>query len=709
MIKLYYIENLSEYDIPYFTSASAMSTFLEAHKVINLVDLEQAYYPPYYTNQIKVSRSSDFDFEGTSCNYLSLTIGSVTYYYFIDSIDYINEDIYAINIHMDTIMTFYWSIEVSAYMVERKFINRWGAKNDNLINRNYIRENYSNGNYKITEHSYVDGLESDKWVVIAEVNHVKINESLEPEQQYPARIVNNWSQPTRQIFIDLNGNSVGIRSTHKQGTVLWSFANAVYDMTTYDMDRYQASYAYPNYTYTSPLGHGTDSVTGGFMDNPINHLVDNPNLHNIFIIPFIPFSKDVSISLTGTRAYTLTINPLFMNFGGMDKPVDDPIKLRFGYVRGAYSPNFFQTFNVFKGAYAGKMSPFAPIRSVVKNATYNTSSFSKNTNTGVRFDPQYCPVLYDTNYIKITFGSLYANTTYPIEYLTAEGVYGKYYADCFTGKRYYYITKESDNYFDEYCTIVCDDNILSLEMLNDPWKDYEANNRSRWATIGVGAGVNAVKDLIGVAGIAGGMGSINDMSNIKKYIIDRDMDKRRSKAKDIGRARMALTEVERKEDIRSSQMGMLKSGIGILDSATAVTSQLEKEYNLQHAPQSVIRGGDETSVVSSQGWAIRWIRRECENIVQVANIYHRTGYLVNEYEDGTLTFYELLTDCKTRYYFNLVKLGECSVHIHGRMENEDIVLDVKRRLQEGIRYWNTEVADFQLCNFYYDNVELAYL
>lgn len=708
MIRLYYIENISETDIPYFEDIYAMNGFFTSHQV-DTISGEGSYYPPYYTNRIKLSIAGDINYEGTSVNYLALDYGSKRYFYFIDSIDYVNEDCYEINIHMDTIMTFYFDIEVSAAMVERAFINRWGDTGTPTINRDYIRENFSNGNYKIVEHSYVDGLASDSWVVIAEVNHVKINESLEPEQQYPARIVNNWSQPTRQIFIDANGNSVDIRSTHKQGIVLWSFANAVYDMTTYDKDRYQASYAYPNYTYTSPLGHGTDAVTGGFIDNPINHLIDNPNLHNIFIIPFIPFSKDVSISLTGTRAYTLTINPLFMNFGGMNKPVDDPIKLRFGYVRGAYSPNFFQSFNVFKGAYAGKMSPFAPIRSVVHNSTYNPPLFSKNTNIGVTFDKEYCPQLYDTNYMQITFGSLYANTTYPIEYLTSDGLYGKYYADCFTGKRYYYITKASDNYFDEYKTIVCDDNILSLEMLNDPWKDYEANNRSRWATIGVGAGVNAVKDLINVASIAGGMGAINDSALLQKYIINRDMDKRKKKAKDIGKARIALTEIDRKEDIRSSQMGMLKSGIGILDSATAVTSQLEKEYNLQHAPQTIIRGGDETSVVSSQGWAIRWIRHECENIEQVAQIYHRIGYNVQKYEPNTIKLQPLFNKYKLRYYYNIVKLGECSVHIVKRMENEDIVLDIKRRLQEGIRYWNISVADFELCNFKYDNVELAYL
>ena len=701
-------------DLPYFTTASQMATFMANHYVGDASSLDGSYYPPYFRNTIKLSKSVDFDYENGSCNYLSLeSEDGYIYYYFIDRIDYISPDVYSIDIHMDTIMTYWFNIRVSAFMIERAFINRWGPKDSIAINRDYIRENYSNGKYKIKTHTIVDGMMSDNWVVIAEINKVKFTESGDSEA--PAKMCNNWSQPTKQIFIDINGNNLFNsipQQTHKQGVILWSFVNSVFDTETYTLNDREAYYVYPDYTYTSPLTGATFSVATGKLDNPINQLINNPNLHNIFIIPFIPFSKDISITkVAGSRTYNITLDPMYMNFGGRDKPANDPIKLRYGFVRGAYNPNMLQAIDQFDGAYADKMSPFAPIRSVVKNSTFAFGSeFTKNTSIGIAFSKNYCPQLIDTNYIQVTFGSLYANTTYPIEYLTLAGLYGKYYADCFTGKRYYYITNSSTSYNDTYCTIVCDDNILSLEMLNDPWKDYEANNRSRWATIGVGAGVNAVKDLIGIAGIAGGMGAINDAANLNKYIYSSQISNRKkSRNNDILRARVALTEIDRKEDIRSSQMGMLKSGIGILDSATAVTSQLEKEYNLQHAPQSVIRGGDETSVVSSQGWAIRWIRRDCENIEQVAQIYHRIGYNVKRYVNDTCTLLETLGLVINRYYYNIIQLGECAVHIEGKMENEDITSDIMRRLQQGFRFWNTTVTGFALCDFQYDNVENDYL
>lgn len=700
MIKLYYIENISETDIPYFEDIYAMNGFFASH-LVDTISGEGSYYPPYYTNRIKLSIAGDISYEGTSVNYLALVYDNKWYYYFIDRIDYVNQDCYEIEIHMDTIMTFYFDIEISAAMVERAFINRWGAVNDSLINRDYIRENFSNGNYKIVEHSYVDGLESNKWVVIATLNRF----TLQPSSTDPTYVIfNGWSQPTHQIFIDSDGHSVDFRKGSKYGYMMFSFLSAINDDASYTLQNGTYHYVYPSYTYVNPIGGSSVNVAGGVLDNIMNHIVTEPTLNNIFVIPFIPFSKDVSISAPVADVINITFDSNYINFGGKDKLGEtDKRKYRYGYPKGIFAPQGFD------GALEGKATPFAHIRSVVKNSSYSPLLFSKNTSIGVTFDKEYCPQLYDTNYMQITFGSLYSNTTYPIEYLTNPEVHGKYFADCFTGKRYYYITKANDNYFDEYKTIVCDDNILTIDMVNDPWKDYEANNKSRWATIGVGAGVNAVKDLIGVASIAGGMGAINDSALLQKYIINRDMDKRKKKAKDIGKARIALTEIDRKEDIRSSQMGMLKSGIGILDSATAITSQLEKEYNLQQAPQSIIRGGDETSVVSSQGWAIRWIRYECENIDQVAQIYHRIGYNVQKYEPNTLKLQPLFAKYKLRYYYNIVKLGECSVHIVKRMENDDIVLDIKRRLQEGIRYWNTSVADFELCNFKYDNVELAYL
>ena len=88
MIRLYFIKNISEMDMPYFQQATDMATFMANHYVGDAHSFEDSYYPPYLRNSIKVSKSADFDYENGSANYLSLeTEDGYTYYYFIDYIN----------------------------------------------------------------------------------------------------------------------------------------------------------------------------------------------------------------------------------------------------------------------------------------------------------------------------------------------------------------------------------------------------------------------------------------------------------------------------------------------------------------------------------------------------------------------------------------------------------------------------------------------
>lgn len=719
-INLYYIENISETDIPYFPTIEAMNSFMNAHLLTNATG-EENYYVPYYRNVIKMSKDT-FNYDTHSCNYLSLYINGRTYYYFIDSIDYVNEDCYAINIHMDTIMSFYWQIGVSACMIERKFINRWCDNATPAINRNYIRENYSNGNYRVVSNDIIDGIEDNKWVVIGLLNKERVTEGTGDETT-GIRYYNWWSQPLKQIYVkDELGvvTPINYKQSLTSGYMLWGFASS-YTEASFVRTPRDNIYVLQDYTYTSPVDGTTTSIAGlnRRFNNPINYLVEEDSLRDIFIIPFIPFSKDVTIAPSGvTGTYNVRVSGDYMcAYGqnidpagsGYDYASVDKRSLCYGFPTGAGIPNAIWTTPLFQWGGYSKQTPARPIRSVVYNADISFS-FTKNTQTGKVFSTDYCPQLIDSNYIQITFGTIYANTTYPIEYLSSNTLFGKYFADCFTGKRYYYITPGHTNYNDDYHTIVCDDNILTIDMLNNAWEEYAANNKSRWATIGVQAGTNAIKDCLSVAGIVSGIGALNDAANIEKYIYDRQItNRKKSMSNDILRARIAHTEVNRQRDENIATNRAISSGIGILDSATSVVNQLQTEYNVKHTPNSMTRGGDDSSVVASYAWAIRSVVRECENIAQVAEIYHRIGYLVNEYYPDNAKLTDLLSYCNTRYYFNIIKLGECAVHINNRIENEDITLDIKYRLQQGIRYWNISVTDFELCNFKYDNVELDYL
>ena len=115
LLQFYNIPAISVSNEPYFASESDRNIKLGQYRVYSTVF---AYYPPMYKNRIKfdtslLSLSHTF-------NYLSITVHSKTWYYFVDSIEYCNEKIYYINIVMDTVQTFYFDINFKRFEKTRK-------------------------------------------------------------------------------------------------------------------------------------------------------------------------------------------------------------------------------------------------------------------------------------------------------------------------------------------------------------------------------------------------------------------------------------------------------------------------------------------------------------------------------------------------------------------------------------------------------------
>lgn len=156
MITLYYIENISRFDEPYFDFPSSQITFFADHVVQSI---DAGFYPPHYRNRITLD-TVDVDFT-TQCNYLSLEFGGKTYYYYIDDINYISEDVVELVITMDVIQTYMFNISCKSAHINRHTISRW---NGNIINRDYIRENLSQGE-KIIK-SYTKTHDDVTWLVV---------------------------------------------------------------------------------------------------------------------------------------------------------------------------------------------------------------------------------------------------------------------------------------------------------------------------------------------------------------------------------------------------------------------------------------------------------------------------------------------------------------------------------------------------------------
>lgn len=145
MIKLGYIQGYNSYTEFKFNNANDRDAHFN-NWVEHTID---AYYPPYYTNVIKVDISEVP--QTTPINFVILVHNNKYYYYFVDHFNYVNEDIYEIVINMDTVLTHMFDFVVNQGTITRKSINRW---NGNEINRNYVRENVSEGIMEVSEFTY---------------------------------------------------------------------------------------------------------------------------------------------------------------------------------------------------------------------------------------------------------------------------------------------------------------------------------------------------------------------------------------------------------------------------------------------------------------------------------------------------------------------------------------------------------------------------
>ena len=144
-INLAYVEGISDTNTPSFVAIQSKDDFFLAHRV-HVVEL--SYYAPRYEDTIRIS--TEIVGMESKFNYLYFTFGTRTYYYFIDNITYINADLIALHIRMDTITTYGSNIKILKGIVERKHINRWkydSVKQKYVINRDYVRENFSEGKF----------------------------------------------------------------------------------------------------------------------------------------------------------------------------------------------------------------------------------------------------------------------------------------------------------------------------------------------------------------------------------------------------------------------------------------------------------------------------------------------------------------------------------------------------------------------------------
>lgn len=630
-ISLYYIEGIDFVDTPYFANKEAQDTYFKS-KLLKTV--ESSYYPPYYTNKIRFS-TDDLTLD-TNCNYLSLYTNNRVYYYFIDTITYINENLYELNIVMDTIQTYMFNINVVNGCIERKFIDRWNS--DGTINRNYIRENVSNGMFY--ENSY---------------------KAYDVECTY---IMHFSEYPSNNLVID-NGD-LGLYTT-VDNTLLTS-------TLSFTSEHILTGITFQGTTYINNNGTSYNSNFSSVIQIASHDI----RCQEILIFPFNPLyrgSLTNSVYKDGsTLVSTGSSNFVIEHYGvdGLD------IQTNLFCYQSYFGYPLYEEIEI-------------PI------------NFSKNTSMTNHLSINYCPVLLDENYLHLEYGEINNPTSFPLYRITDNKyLYGCRYGDIISGARYYWILANNQlstssptiNMDLENNTMISCNIPIKMNTFKNPENDWLSYNR--------GALFSAMSSDIysGAQYLSQAYYPFNKItSQIDDIMSNPSSYDRRYKA--------SSRPLKKKERELVSKLNASLETVGgngdILPTSTA--NYFMTRYNLHKAPMSIKSNGNTSDSIFSARRYYRW--SIVNDINTVLNYYHLNGYLVNEiitsYDlEGTLFDY-----VHTRYYYNILKMSTCNVHLNC-LESNDIIDDIKERLINGLRLWNTDtqlgIGEYQL-----DNVELSYL
>lgn len=439
MYKLYYVRGISESDTPYFKTLTEQATFFESKKIVEI----DAIYPPHYKNIIELTKE-DLTFN-TQINYVGIEFNDKMYYYFIDDISYVNEDLCRISITMDVIQTYMFDIDFIHSDIDRKLIDRYN--DDNTINRNYLRENRSEGTFIDIEEKLIKR-ESDLDVGYIVIKYIPSLKAVNPianlvyaRKNYDAKFkckgFNDISLPTGYAYAIIPCSLDPKYSVRVRGKA------CVFDQSNGEL---------ANTAKDIPLTITEDSDTE-HLNETLNVISTYSNVLGIFYVPFNFLSKYVNII--------------------QDSPTEDT---RYFEIKEPYTKNFIvnycsekdATFHFVYTTLAGEFE----IDNFIHLYSFDISLNRAKDNP---FTYKYVPQLLDENYIKLEFGEKNQLFQMPL-YQLNEPMCNLHYGNIYLNNiRYYYMTNLDANNDLLKTFQVCNSN-ESFDLFNNPWKEYLANN-----------------------------------------------------------------------------------------------------------------------------------------------------------------------------------------------------------------------------------------
>lgn len=478
-LKLYFVSGINRVDTPYFSSIEEQGKWFDTKKVATLEDF--TFYPPHYQNNIRLT-TDDIDFN-SNINYLSLTYNDKVYYYFIDNITYISEDVIAIDITMDVIQTYMYNTRFINSDIERACIKR---RTDGFyaVNRDYIRENVSDNDFILN--SYNRLYNKDYYII-----DISTTEPLKSMDGSTTTVDKSF-----RASILINDNRYVIDGMYHYFIF--------YSLTGKDL----VFKNIPGFSYDDDSTGDYDINDTCSIDN-ISTLLDAlsklPQVVSMNVIPF-DITKHFQYIITDREELTIEpgqyISPLLL------------YKLKVGnsgvsksYVFGLSSEIAFKDFQL-------DITP--------DFHTYNLFSseipyYVQHNNGGkkVTYDVRYTPQLIDENFRKIMYGERISSTSLPLSQVTNfRYMAGRPTYICSNGNRAYTLY---DNYLssdlnDKYITTIVVPTQENFTLKNDAWTSYLSRNQ---ASLTTGLGYQYFNDIVSPLKTLYGVGShsVND----KKY------------------------------------------------------------------------------------------------------------------------------------------------------------------------------------------------
>lgn len=649
-IKVAMLSGINRVDTPMFDTLVEQQQFFSGAP--NLIEIETTYYPPHYTNKIRIS-VEDIDFT-ESVNYLWFDFRGKTYYYFIDDITYISENLIELDTTMDYIQTYMFDIYITNGIIERKFINRWKRMLSGwIINREYLRENVSDGLYeKGTKHIFNN---PDYVLIVKAAKRVgnQVTSNIPELQTLPEKVTsifetydNEIVSPYRYYFCF----SDEIDTIQVNGRTYNNYAGTVYNMLS-DPNVVDA-YLLPTYLFTDLFDYLPDQNT--VILKEYNGM--KPHLCSVTILM-----------------------PILTAYCAVEWGVSN-IDIDIDY-------NKFPIFKYTKVISSGGSD----------GSFYNALQFERNINTGVDYSSKYLPIMLDENYMYEQFGNKSNNIDYPEHYRTSMNIKFTVVGNITDGTLVFYNNETYNN--DTYDIAIIDSNVVSQELINDPWKEYVANNKNRWASAGLQVGLNVFDTALSIA----------THTAFAKKGMNRILQDRRSYTKKKGKFKVGassrITKIQ--DDLAKSNIEDIGGLVGGI--ASPLISQGIADANKQQAPFSSKQIGNFTSLYSYDK-DIYYRLFKVRDYEQCAWYFHLNGYHVEEHIVDNDNIFAYV---KNRYYFNVLKMSDVQLFLTNAISDNNTVEGITERLRDGLRLWNVKPEGTIYYGYYeyaqYDNVELDYL